>query len=474
MSIPPAYTTISASPASIIAVGAVFPVLCTIAVGLRFYTRHVQKARLMADDWLTIPTLVNRPDTRIFEALMEERANDSEVTHDWNGTEHDYRYARDWKLQSFLRIGNERHLIHVRLSGAAKKGLGYPSGEPLDLTFEQELTYTDPQSTLIGIIEYEFQVIQILQLGLVKLSVLFFYRRIFCHNNSAKGFNRITWGVIAIIVLWTIAFFFAFLFDCGTHVDAQWTMLGNLIQYCDSLNSETAFAVSDMICDFIILVLPLPKIWSLQMPTSRRLAVTAVFLVGAVTLAASIVKMAIFIISVNEGLSADLNLVNTQVLYWSMIESGLALIAACLPSVHLLWSKLATTGLFATMISLISVGSRGSRGSRARAHGGNGSGSGTIGSNNKHGRLGRMGGWQNSGPDHESMYSNGAPSTGSQAQIVKGEEALGMGEEERIGLRDFIRGKRGGGRDGEKGMDLEMGERDIAVTRSFRVDDSPV
>ena len=110
-------------------------------------------------------------------------------------------------------------------------------------------------------IQYEFQLVQIVALGLVKLSVLFFYRRIFSVNVAYKPFDIATRLMIWIIILWTVSFFFAFLFDCGTHVDAQWTTLENLVQYCDSLNSEIAFAVSDMICDLLILILPLPMVF---------------------------------------------------------------------------------------------------------------------------------------------------------------------------------------------------------------------
>lgn len=47
------------TPANVIAVGAIWPPVCAIAVALRFYTRHLQEARLSLDDWLTVPALVS-------------------------------------------------------------------------------------------------------------------------------------------------------------------------------------------------------------------------------------------------------------------------------------------------------------------------------------------------------------------------------------------------------------------------------
>lgn len=47
------------SPGTIIAAGVVFPALGVVFVALRFYTRCIQKARLMMDDYLTLPALVS-------------------------------------------------------------------------------------------------------------------------------------------------------------------------------------------------------------------------------------------------------------------------------------------------------------------------------------------------------------------------------------------------------------------------------
>lgn len=46
------------TPAAILAAGITFPILGMIASALRFYTRKLQKARLMTDDYLIIPALV--------------------------------------------------------------------------------------------------------------------------------------------------------------------------------------------------------------------------------------------------------------------------------------------------------------------------------------------------------------------------------------------------------------------------------
>ncbi|EDN95028.1 predicted protein [Sclerotinia sclerotiorum 1980 UF-70] len=79
-----------------------------------------------------------------------------------------------------------------------------------------------------------------------------------------------------------------------------------------------------------------------KMSTSRKFAVLAVFGLGAVALVASIIRLALFvnITGIASGKikdpNADNDLLTTRSLFWSMLESGLALIACCLPSLNYL------------------------------------------------------------------------------------------------------------------------------------------
>ena len=100
----------------------------------------------------------------------------------------------------------------------------------------------------------------VLALGSVKLSFMFFYRRIF-RPSDGKHFDRIMFSVVAIVVAWTISFFFAQMFACGIHFDYLWTTLPDRLDHgkcVKTLILQNAFAISDFITDFIVLVFPLP------------------------------------------------------------------------------------------------------------------------------------------------------------------------------------------------------------------------
>lgn len=72
------------------------------------------------------------------------------------------------------------------------------------------------------------------------------------------------------------------------------------------------------------------------MSISRKLSATGVLLLAIVSLAAAIVRLNVQreIITGGYAAHADVDLTLTTLLYWSMLESGLALIASCLPIIQ--------------------------------------------------------------------------------------------------------------------------------------------
>ena len=110
-------------------------------------------------------------------------------------------------------------------------------------------------------IEWQYLMTSILALGCIKLSFLFFYRRIFCKTNKRDFTNIFTMVMICIIILWTIGFFFAHLFACGTNFSAWWGAPIELITRCVKTEKLLeALAISDFLTDAIIVVIPLPLV----------------------------------------------------------------------------------------------------------------------------------------------------------------------------------------------------------------------
>ncbi|KAJ8070211.1 hypothetical protein OCU04_000597 [Sclerotinia nivalis] len=283
-----------------IAAAAVFIPVCSATVGLRIYARHLKKVGLGADDYLIMAALV---------------------------------FVIGMGVAIMAEVG--------------LKQLGYPAPAP---------------STQIGkpdsnIAFWPGELLQIPALGLVKLSLILFYRRVFTRN-AAPRFNIVTWFMILIILLWTLSFFFSILFICGSDFAAYWT--STIVEKAHCVDTDllhNAFAVSDVVTDFVIICLPVPMIFGLHLTVARKIGILAIFSLGALTIAASIVRMIVFIqaTAVNYDPHADFEFICTSGLYWSMIESGLGIIAACLPAQYGLLNTKGVQSLVASVQSAISL-----------------------------------------------------------------------------------------------------------------------
>lgn len=121
-------------------------------------------------------------------------------------------------------------------------------------------------------------ILGILSIGLIKLSVLLLYRRLF---NVSRIFNIYSAVLIVLTVLWTIGFLAANIFQCGTYPAAAWTSGKMLLKYCDDISTATTSrAITNVVMDLLIVVSPMPIIWQMRMSLTQKLQVTAIFALG--------------------------------------------------------------------------------------------------------------------------------------------------------------------------------------------------
>ncbi|KAF7539569.1 hypothetical protein G7054_g2059 [Neopestalotiopsis clavispora] len=278
------YTT----PASVIFISIFFPILGATCVALRFYTRAKAKSAFWWDDWLCIPAL-------IFELAMAA----------------------------------------LLIWGIAKSALGGHLPLPPDPSPNAYLFFTSSQQIILQQIQYFFDLIGVFAFGSLKLSILFFYRKIFCVSKTNRdAFNIITALMIVIVIVWTLTFGIGAIFLCGARPAYAWAPIALVAEHCTAqLQFLEAYAISDFIMDCFIWSLPIPKIWGLHMAVRKRLSVIAIFLVGILTIGASGARMAIYIIYVvNAFAQSDGEKIITYLLFWTMIECGLGLMVVCLPA----------------------------------------------------------------------------------------------------------------------------------------------
>lgn len=136
--------------------------------------------------------------------------------------------------------------------------------------FDQVLSSNDGTHGLLQL-EFPFDLMQILTLATIKLSILFFYRRIF----RGRAFDITSWVLIGVVAAWAVTFFIAILAACGTSIQANFQTLGALKGECvNTFDILIALAVSDVAVDLAILVMPIPLVSPLKTSTEGTLILT--------------------------------------------------------------------------------------------------------------------------------------------------------------------------------------------------------
>lgn len=115
----------------------------------------------------------------------------------------------------------------------------------------------------------------VITLGLVKASLIAFYLQVF-HD---RRFRIACWIVLAFIGLTTVIIQFLTIFAC-TPIESFWDrdIKGKCLDIGAIGFANSALAITQ---DLIILIMPMPSLFKLQMKTWRKLAVAFMFAVGA-------------------------------------------------------------------------------------------------------------------------------------------------------------------------------------------------
>ncbi|CAG8893019.1 unnamed protein product [Penicillium egyptiacum] len=173
---------------------------------------------------------------------------------------------------------------------------------------------------------FAFVVLYVLTVPLIKLSVLLFYRRIF-------GMTYPIWFCVFLTIGYFLSGTIAFL-ACCRPVSYFWT------QFEERSGGKCVFnlypfyishAAINVATDGIILLVPIPIVWKLQMRWTQKLMLSGIFLVGGFVLIASLIR--IYYITFLRT-SADYTWVMGKFFVWSSVEPCIGILCACLPTLH--------------------------------------------------------------------------------------------------------------------------------------------
>lgn len=150
--------------------------------------------------------------------------------------------------------------------------------------------------------------------GLIKISVLSFYRRIFVVIPNFKNARNLFFiAAMVVIGMWSTSFVFTLIFMCGTQIQTLFTELENMAIRCtDTYAVGYGLSVSGFISDTLIIIIPIPyvskpsqirstkfgtptlsvyQVCKLSLPLGRKIGVLGVFILGTLAVRASLVRM---------------------------------------------------------------------------------------------------------------------------------------------------------------------------------------
>jgi hypothetical protein len=115
-------------------------------------------------------------------------------------------------------------------------------------------------------------------LAVTKCSALLFFSRVFPRRQTPTWFNWALYTIHALNAAWLVGIIFGTVFICRP-VSKNW--IPTLPGQCGAPSGLwIGSAVPSAFIDLLILLLPLPQIWSLQLTRAKRFGIIAVFMLG--------------------------------------------------------------------------------------------------------------------------------------------------------------------------------------------------
>ncbi|KAM3074181.1 hypothetical protein ACMFMG_002998 [Clarireedia jacksonii] len=166
-----------------------------------------------------------------------------------------------------------------------------------------------------------------------KLSILAMYLRIF----RIPFYRAATYFIFYFLIISSIILFLMILFQC-TPVNFFWdkTVEGGKCHF----DIERLFlyaSLPNIITDILMLALPLPFIWTLNMTRKVKVGLAITFLTGSSGLVTSVLR---FISFAQQSLFPDTSWAAVDLALYTILETSMYIIAACLPTCRPLFNML--------------------------------------------------------------------------------------------------------------------------------------
>jgi len=159
-------------------------------------------------------------------------------------------------------------------------------------------------------------------INLVKCCILLLYLRLF---NVVRWFRLSCWGLLTIVAMYCTASIMATIFQCRPVIRAfDKDTPGTCIDTAKFWFANAGFSIAT---DIMILLLPMPLVWKLEVPVTQKVALVAVFTVGIFAVITSCMRVT----TLDLFATSPDNTYNIENVMWTIIEPNVAVVCSCLP-----------------------------------------------------------------------------------------------------------------------------------------------
>ncbi|EHK50607.1 uncharacterized protein TrAtP1_011128 [Trichoderma atroviride] len=169
----------------------------------------------------------------------------------------------------------------------------------------------------------------ILNMMFIKMSIGIFLLRV----SARKVYNWIICISLGVVIVWSLVTFFYDIFQCSP-IQKQWDFRiesGKCVSTSDLVSAAYAISVMTILSDWLYALLPIPMLWSVKMTPQAKATVIIILGLGIFASVATLIR--IRYLTVMKDLD-DLLFAATQVMTWTVIEPGVAIIAASLATIR--------------------------------------------------------------------------------------------------------------------------------------------
>lgn len=114
----------------------------------------------------------------------------------------------------------------------------------------------------------------------VKLSILWFYWKVFATNSGQNVNKRMIQAAAILCVVWFLTATFVVVFQCKP-INAYWNNFAQAPYCLNSPKMLLGYEITNLFVDVFILCIPLPIVWKLHLQTSKKAGLVGIFLLGA-------------------------------------------------------------------------------------------------------------------------------------------------------------------------------------------------